>query len=149
MAAPEMLKSDLESSEFRHGVQQEFWRLVEQVGDILFVELIAPDNRIYMAEFDCSGYATEPIRCRFVDADTRACIETAWPKGDATLAGWLKWTAPNFFICWDQDRQGIAHHAEWRPREAWKKNTNKIVSYLTFLQSLLYVPQNGYQRKSP
>ncbi len=149
MAVNEMLKRDLESPEFRHGVQQEFWRLADQTGDFVYIELIAPDSHVFTAEFDCSSYDTEPIRCRFVERDTHVCTEKAWPTGDGTFAGWVKWSAPHFFICWHEDRQGIANHPEWRPLQAWGKDANKIVSYLMFLQSLLHVPQNGYQRRSP
>jgi hypothetical protein len=143
-----MLKRDIESQEFLHGVEQKFWRLVDQIDELVYVELIAPDDRLYIAEFDCTGYDTDPVKCRFVERESHVCKEEAWPIGDGPFAGWVKWTAPHFFICWNQDRQGIAHHPDWRPQEAWKKTPNKIVGYLEFLQKLLYVPENGYRRKS-
>lgn len=147
--AGERLKADIESPEFRAGVHHEFWRLRLQLGDLLYIELLAPDGRTFVAEFNCSSYETEPLSCRFVDKNSLKCTTEAWPKGDATLASWLKWDPQYFFICWPQDRRAIdGYHQEWRQLAAWTKTTNKLVTYLGFLQELLYVPERGYLRQS-
>ncbi len=141
------LIADLESAAFQHGCAQGFWELVERKEATLYVRLFAPDDRAYVMELACSDYGNEPIGGRFVDAG-RNCVNGAWPKGDGTFNGWVKFADANPFICWDQDRYGLQHHQEWRPRRAWTKKPNQLVAYLDFMRQLLNVQANGYERQS-
>ncbi len=141
------LALDLASPEFRHGVEQRFWELVERADETVYVRLFAPDDREYLAQLRCEKYGDEPIEGKFVDPETRACVESAWPIGNPTFEQWVKFKSPNLFICWDQDADAVSRHQEWRPRKAWLKTTNQIVAYLNFLRELLNVPARGYQRQ--
>lgn len=145
MEMNERLKCDLESPEFQHGVQQEFWRLRACKEDVVYIDLIAPDARVFTAELDCKQYWVEPIRCRFVDPLTFSPTADG-PAGNETFAGWVK-AGPDQFICWPQDRQAITHHPEWRALKQWQSDPNQILGYLCILQKLLYVPGNGYKHK--
>lgn len=120
----------LQSPEFLHGVDQEFWRLVHRTDQTLYIELWACDGHSYVLQLDCDGYGELPCRGRFVDRDTRACVTEAWPQGNEILSGWLKWDAGNFFVCWPADRGGVEHHPEWRARTHWRKSNNQLVQYL-------------------
>jgi hypothetical protein len=141
------LQADLESAGFRHGVEQGFWQFVGRSGPLLCVRLFAPDDRSFLLELECSSYGAEPLRGRFVDEQTRMCVATAWPRGNPTFQQWVKLDPGNLFICWDQDRVGIQHHADWRGREAWKKSGNPLVAYLEFMRHLLHNPARGYERR--
>jgi hypothetical protein len=143
------LRNDLESPEFSHGADQLFWALVERTGAVVYVRVFAPDDRTYLARFTCEKYGEEPIDCKFVDSASRQCVESAWPQGDAAFEQWIKFKAPHLFICWDQDASGIRHHEDWRPRKAWMKTTNPIVTYLNFLRERLNLPIHGYRRQPP
>jgi len=140
------LGADLISAEFTHGVDQQFWKLIERIGDIVYIRLFAPDDRSYLARFTCTKYGAEPIDCKFVDSETRQCIEAAWPRGNDIFERWIKFKHPHLFICWEQDAGGLTHHPEWRERKAWMKATNQIVAYLNFLRELLHLPVRGYDR---
>src|SRR5262249_37085038 len=107
----------------------------------------APDERSYMARLDCSQYWSEPIRCLFVDKETRAESGEAWPSGNGKFEGWIKFRRPPHFVCWDQDRAGIEHHVEWKASKAWQRRANQIVAYLDFLRQMLYLPYRGYCRR--
>lgn len=148
MAASEQLDTDLHSEEIQHGVDQQFWRFVDRTGDLLFFELTAIDSSRYLIRLDCNGYGTEPIDGKFVDPATRACIATAWPRGNSTFEQWVKFKEPHLFFCWDQDRAGIAHHQNWRPRKAWAKESNQLFRYLDFMRALLNLPSRGYQPRT-
>ena len=141
------LDSDLASPEFKHGVEQLFWEFVDRTGDVVYIRLIAPDESVYLGQFNCVKYGQEPIECKFVDPVTRQCIESAWPRGNTTFEQWIKFKSPHLFICWDQDAAGLKHHADWRDRKAWTKTQNQIVAYLNFLREILNVPMRGYQRQ--
>lgn len=146
MGEASKLDNDLASPEFLEGVEQEFWSLPERTGDLVYITLFAPDGRSFMARFDCSSYWTEPIECLFVDPRSRMVDSRFWPDGDQTYEGWIKFRSDPGFICWDQDRGGIAHHPDWKALKAWQKESNPIVSYLTFLRRLLHLKPNGYNR---
>jgi hypothetical protein len=141
------LDEDLTSPEFQHGVDQLFWELVDRSGSLVFVRLFAPDGRSYLVRFACEKYAEQPLDGRFVDEQTRVCIESAWPRGNAVFEQWIKFKSPHLFICWDQDAGGISHHENWRPLKAWLKTQNPIVAYLNFLREMLNLPARGYQRQ--
>jgi hypothetical protein len=143
--AAERLKADLESELFQHGHTQGFWELVLHEGWFVYVRLLAPDNRSYTVELDCTEYGDASIRGRFVD-DQRRCVATAWPRGNATFEQWIKFRDANPFICWDQDRSGIEHHPEWKARRAWARKSNQLVTYLNFQRELMHLPARGYER---
>lgn len=147
MADTSRLILDLESKEFEHGVHQRFWELVERAEWFVYVRLYAADDRTYIIELDCTNYGEEPIRGRFVAEKSRECRSDAWPHGNAAFGQWVKFKDPELFICWDQDRDGIRHHAEWRQRKAWAKQKNQLVAYLDFLRSLLHLEAKGYDRQ--
>jgi len=148
MDTEQKLKADLESAEFQVGVQQEFWRLRQRSDYVVYVELLAPDRKVYLAELDCNGYGAEPIACRFVTPDRHECKKEAWPQGNSTFCGWIKSDPPIFFICWQKDRLALGHHPDWRSMQAWKRDQNQIVAYLCFLQELLWIPERGYTRSA-
>lgn len=148
MADIPKLDSDLASSEFMDGVKQEFWSLPERVGDFVYITLFAPDGRTFLARFDCKSYWSEPIECLFVDPQSRNVDIRFWPDGNQVFEGWIKFKGAPPFICWDQDRGGIGHHAEWKVLKAWQKENNPLISYLNFLRRLLHVRSNGYNRKN-
>ncbi|MBZ5631465.1 MAG: hypothetical protein LAO06_21635 [Acidobacteriia bacterium] len=135
------------SAEFKHGVAHLFWELVERAGAVVWVRMFAPDGRTYLVRLSCEKYGEEPIDGKFVDESTRACVESAWPTGNAVFEQWIKFKAGNLFICWDQDAGGIGHHQDWRPRRAWQKNEIQIVAYLNFLREMLHLPARGYDRR--
>jgi hypothetical protein len=141
------LIEDLSSPEFQHGVDQLFWELVDRSDAAVFVRLFAPDQRNYLARFTCEKYGEQPLDCKFVDEQSRACVESAWPRGNATFEQWIKFRSPHLFICWDQDASGISHHENWRPLKAWLKTKNPMVAYLNFLREMLNLPSKGYQRQ--
>lgn len=145
------LTDDLSSTEFQHGVRQQFWELLKQDLDTetVYVRLRAPDDRSYVIAFLCNHYGEQAIDGRFVDSETLQCVASAWPQGDAAFEQWIKFKdAPgHLFICWDQDRSGIGHHQEWALRKAWKRSKNQLVAYLDFLRQLLWIPARGYLRK--
>jgi len=144
------LESDLASHEFRHGVEQHFWELVEKSGLVVYIRLFASDDRSYLGRFTCVSYGDEPIDCKFVDDENRECVASAWPRGDTRFEQWIKFKPEHLFICWDQDATAINnHHQDWRQRKAWTKSTNQIVAYLNFLRKLLHLPENGYSRQPP
>lgn len=147
--AIERLIADLEAEEFQHGVHQRFWKVVERSGTLIYLCLYAPDSREYLMELECSSYGEEPILGRFVDPTTKHCVSSAWPRGDSTFAGWVKFEGTDLFICWPQDRGGIQRHPEWRQFTAWKNHHNQIFAYLDFIRTLLHVRARGYQRKAP
>ena len=142
------LDAALASPEFVHGIDQLFWELVERSGDVVYMRLLAPDDRSYLARFTCEKYGEEPIDCKFVDSQTRACTEAAWPKGDPAFEQWIKFRHPHLFICWEQDAGGIKQHPDWRQRKAWMKTKNPIISNLNFLREMLHLPIRGYTRLS-
>jgi len=142
------LQADIDSEEFRHGVEQRFWKLVEQTGARLYVLLYAADGRTFLLELECSDYGGAPILGRFVIEQGRQCIAGAWPGGNGTFQQWVKADPGSLFICWDQDRGGIQHHQEWKGREAWKRSGNPLVAYLDFMRQLLNNPARGYARRS-
>jgi hypothetical protein len=142
------LSEDINSAEFQHGVTQGFWELVlqERDKDLLYVRLHAPDERNYMVRLQCDMYGTQPIDGRFVDPVNLLCVASAWPQGNSMFEQWIKFKEGNgnLFICWDQDRGGIAQHPDWHARSAWKKSSNQLISYLDFLRQLLWLPARGY-----
>ena len=143
------LGGDLESTEFRHGVDQSFWGMAHRTDAAVYVRLFAPDDRSYLACFTCENYGEEPLDCKFVDTGTHECMEAAWPRGDAAFEQWIKFKHPNLFICWEQDAGGLKHHPEWRVRKAWMKSKNPIVTYLNFLRERLWLPMHGYLHQAP
>ncbi len=143
------LEADLCSPEFRHGVDQLFWEMVDRSSNVVCIRLFAPDGRSYLARFTCEGYGDEPMDCKFIDPDTRQCVEAAWPRGNSIFEQWIKFKHPNLFICWEQDAGGIKQHPDWRARKAWMKTCNPIVAYLNFLRELLNLPIRGYTRQPP
>lgn len=144
MANSEQLQEDLLSAEIAHGGVQQFWRFVDRADDLLFFELTAIDGAKYMIRLDCTGYGDEPIDGKFVEPSSRACVARAWPNGNSTFEQWVKFKDPHLFICWDQDRTGIARHPDWRPRKAWTKETNPLFHYLDFMRALLHLQNRGY-----
>jgi hypothetical protein len=141
------LAKDLASPEFAAYVDQGFWEPVERDKDILYVLLHAPDGRSFLAKLDCGGYRDEPISGTFVDAKTRELTPAAWPDGNTHFEQWIKFKGSPWFICWDQDRQGIQHHADWKIRKSWQKKPNQVVAYLDFIREMLHVPARGYNRQ--
>jgi hypothetical protein len=146
MADLQRLIDDLSSAEFQRGIEQEFWELVDRQEWKVYVRLVAADGRVYVVELDCAGYRDEPIHGRFVDPATRQCVASAWPQGSGAFTGWVKFTG-ELFICWDQDREGIQRHPDWRQRRMWTQKPNQVVAYLDFLRQLLHVESFGYQRQ--
>jgi|ERR1700722_2752770 len=142
-SAIELLTSHLGSAEIQHGVQQEFWRLEEQVEMRVYVRMTACDGATYLLELECTGYGDEPIAGRFV-SEKHECVSSAWPRGDGAFSQWVKFDAPHLFICWPEDRLGIGHHGDWRGLQAWKRHSNQIYGYLDFVRKLLNVPSFGY-----
>jgi hypothetical protein len=143
---PDWLERDLTSPEFLHGVEQGFWQLVQRDNNFVFVLLLAPDRRSFLARLDCSQYWDEPIRCVFVDKQTHAETQQAWPDGNTQFEQWIKFRNQPHFVCWDQDRGGIEHHPDRKGLKAWQKNPNQLVAYLNFLRQMLYLPDRGYRR---
>lgn len=141
------LQVDLQSAEFQHGVQQQFWELIEIQGCFVFIKIFALDETSYILELDCSGYGNEPLRGRFVDPISKACVASAWPNGNNQFTGWVKFHPGELFICWDQDREGIARHSDWKTRKAWTKNPNQVWAYLDFIRKLLHYPAYGYHQQ--
>jgi hypothetical protein len=146
------LNADLTSAEYLQGVEQGFWGMPERVGDTVYITLNAPDGRIFLGQFDCSAYWEQPIRCLFVNPETRRVDLSFWPDGNAYFEQWIKFktTAPNPpFICWDQDRGGmdIGGHKDWQSLKKWQSEKNQLVVYLNFLRRMLHVESNGYLRK--
>ena len=146
------LTADLVSPEFQYGVEEGFWGPPERHGDTVYVTLYAPDGSSFMAQLDCSGYWEQPIRCLFVNPDTKRVDMAFWPKGNQVFEQWVKFRTlpPNKpFICWDQDRGGIdiGNHAPWLALKKWQSEKNQIVAYLNFLRKLLHLEGNGYLRQ--
>lgn len=139
------LDDDLASSEFQHGVSQGFWELVKRDGDLVYINMHAPDERSYVLKLACERYGSQALDGKFVDPKNLTCVASAWPKGNATFAQWVKFTEGNLFICWDQDRTGISHHQNWHGSNRW--GDNQLISYLDFIRILLYVPWYGYERR--
>ena len=146
-AENDRLGKDLCSAEFSAYVEQGFWKLVERDKDVVYVLLCAPDERTFLVRLDCSQYWDEPICGVFVDPVDRQLKSEAWPDGDTNFEQWIKFKGSPWFICWDQDREGLRHHADWRTRKSWQKKTNQIVAYLDFLRQMLNVPARGYNRR--
>ena len=142
------MNEDLESPDFHHGVQQGFWKLVRRDNDVLYIELYAPDDRSYLARLTCDCYGTQPIDAKFVMPETLTVSEAAWPKGNNVFNGWMKFAGTDLFICWDQDRTGIARHPEWATRRAWTMSSNQLVTYLDFFRRMLHLPARGYASKN-
>lgn len=149
MADEDQLADDLASFHFQHGVDHTFWRLHQRDGARLFIWMFAADDQKYLLALDCDNYYKEPIGGRFVDETSLQCVSSAWPTGDGTFEGWVKFQNGNLFICWDQDRYGIGHHPEWRPRRAWERTGNPLCAYLEFIRCLLNNPSRGYSRSHP
>ena len=143
------LTADLGSVEFLRGVERDFWRLIERIGDRVYVECIAWDGSRFVLELTCDRYGDEPCLGRFADPQSHQCVSDAWPAGDGTFGTWFKWQPGNLFICWHGDRAGIGHHPEWRAREHWKKTTNPLVQYLEFVRECLTIRARGYQPRMP
>ena len=143
------LVADLESSAFAHGVDQGFWTSPDREGPIIFIRMAAADGRVYTLRLRCDGYGSEPISGEFVTGVARLVRSDAWPRGNGFFQQWVKFGGANeadLFICWDQDRKGISHHAaDWAPRKAWLRNDNQLVAYLTFVAQLLNNPYYGYE----
>ncbi len=136
---------DLGSAAWRHGEEQGYWRVVERMEHVLYVETFARDDLAYLLNLQCDRYGAEPVRGRFVDSRTRACVAAAWPQGDGTFAGWFKSNPQDLFICWPADRGGVEHHADWRALQYWRKTDNQLVQYLEFIRRCLTLPARGYQ----
>ena len=141
------LAANLAAPEFAAYVEQGFWELVERDGDTVYVLLHAPDGRDFLAKLDCSSYWDEPIGGTFVDIKTREPKPAAWPDGNPHFEGWIKFRGSPWFICWEQDRQGIQQHQEWKALKSWQKKPNQIVTYLDFINRLLHNPGYGYSRR--
>lgn len=148
MDVRDTVAASLNSPEFERGISQEFWELQEVVRHLVYVVMTARDGERYHLELQCDSYGSEPIRGRFVDSGSLACVSTAWPTGNATFAGWFKWSPNELFICWPGDRGGIEHHADWRALQHWCKTSNQLVQYLEFIRQCLTLPARGYQPQS-
>jgi hypothetical protein len=146
-AAADQLQKDLESPEFRLGVNRKFWRFVRRYGDRVYIACTAWDGDEFLLELHCDNYGVEPCRGLFVDSDTGQCVSGAWPQGDSIFGNWFKWQPGNFFICWPADRGGIGRHPEWRAQTYWKKTSNPLVHYLEFIRRCLTIRGNGYQSR--
>ena len=140
----DQLQLDLESKEFQHGVEQCFWALLERKDHLVYMTFQARDGTIYVMQLECTGYGKQAIGGKFIDPRTRACVSNAWPQGNGTFGGWVKWDANNLFICWPGDRFGIEHHQEWTVQRLWDRSPNPIVSYATFIRRLLWNRAWGY-----
>jgi|CXWL01.1.fsa_nt_gi hypothetical protein len=140
----DQLQHDLESEEFQHGVEQRFWALLERKDHLVYMNFQTRNGTTYVMQLDCTDYGNQAIGGKFIDPQTRACVSNAWPKGDGTFGGWVKWDASNLFICWPGDRFGIAHHQEWASQRLWDRPPNPIVSYATFIRGLLWTRARGY-----
>ena len=140
----DQLQRDLESEEFQHGVEQCFWALLERKDHLVYISFKARDRATYVMQLDCTSYGNQAIGGKFIDPQTRACVSNAWPQGNGTFGGWVKWDANNLFICWPGDRFGIAHHQEWASQRLWDRPPNSIVSYTTFIRGLLWNRAWGY-----
>lgn len=145
---PDRLARDIDSPEFLHGAEQGFWEFDTRDKNFVYVRLNAPDGRVFMARLDCASYWEEPICCEFVDPEDRTPKQSAWPNGNQHFEQWIKFRNAPHFICWDQDRAGIARHPEWKAHKAWQKRPNQIVAYLDFLRQTLYLPIRGYTRQN-
>lgn len=143
------LATDLVSPEYLHGVEQRFWGQPDRHGDAVYIPVHGPDGRIFLGQFDCSGYGEHPIRCLFVNPDTRQVDLKFWPDGDAEFERWVKFKAARPFICWPQDRGAIdiGGHRDWQSSKEWQKEQNQIVAYLNFLRTMLHVRARGYCRQ--
>jgi hypothetical protein len=146
-AEDDRLGRDLSSAEFNAYVEQGFWKVVERDENILYVLLCAPDERSFLARLDCSEYWDEPIHGTFVDLENRQSVPAAWPDGNTHFEQWIKFKSSPGFICWDQDREGLRHHLEWKTRKSWQKKPNQLVAYLDFLRQMIHVPALGYNRQ--
>jgi len=140
----DQLQKDLESGEFRHGVEQRFWSLLDRAGDVLHVKFFPRTGEPFVMRLDCDGYKNQAIGGKFVDPDTRACVSSAWPSGKPPFDGWVKWAPGNLFICWPGDRYGIQHHPDWASLQLWKRSKNQLVDYLEFIRWLLWNRGSGY-----
>jgi hypothetical protein len=146
--ALEHLLADLGSEEFQFGVVQRFWELTERVDMVAYLRMFAPDDRVYLLRADCATYGDEPIRGQFVEPVSRQSVASEWPTGNPPFDQWVKFKPGELFICWDQDKEGIKRHSEWRNRAAWKRKGNQIVAYLDFIRQLLHLPMYGYHRRN-
>ena len=140
----DQLQKDLESEEFRHGVEQRFWSLLDRSGDVLYVKFFPRAGDPYVMRLDCDEYGNRAIGGKFVDPATRTCISSAWPCGGPPFSGWIKWEPSNLFICWPGDRYGIQHHPDWASQQVWKRPPNQLIGYLNFIQWLLCNRGSGY-----
>ena len=145
------LDDDLDSPEFLHGVNQRLWELKAREAQILFVWVLARGGRRYLLRLECTSYGTDAILGQFVDPETHRDQKGAWPMGTSAFEQWIKFNQPDGqrFICSDLDRQGLAHHGDWRARKAWERKPNQLVVYLRFISHLLRLPVNGYLPSMP
>lgn len=141
--------ADVMSAAFQHGINQGFWKLIEQIDNRVYINICARDQTWFLLELECTDYGKQAILGRFVDVNNRECIASAWPRGNGLFEGWIKFNPGNLFICWDQDRKGIEHHyGEWFARQAWKKGKNQIIAYIEHIHHLLWLPKYGYEGKA-
>ena len=144
----DLLQNHIDSKEFRHGVQQGFWTLLERCEHILLVQFSAMDDEEYLMKLDCDRYGQQAIGGKFVDPISKDCITTAWPAGNGVFEGWVKWKPGNFFLCWPGDRFGIQHHSDWVARLQWQGEPNQLVKYLNFIRRLLWKKTWGYSGRA-
>lgn len=138
----DQLQKDIDSEEFKHGVEQHFWSLLDRSGDILHVKFFPRTGDPYLMRLDCDGYGNQAIGGKFVDPVTRVCVSSAWPSGKPPFDGWVKWDPGSLFICWPGDRYGIQRHSDWAAQKLWVRSKNQLVDYLKFIQGLLW--RSGY-----
>lgn len=142
--ALDQLRCDLESTNFRHGVEQGFWSLLDHVGDLVHLKFFARNGDLYVMRLECDGYGQQAIGGKFVDPATRICVSSAWPCGNHPFSDWVKWDPQNLFICWPGDRYGIKHHPDWVSQQYWKRSPNQIVTYGDFIRRLLWIRKFGH-----
>lgn len=142
------LEGSLKDLAVLHGEKMNFWRLIHRSPDTLFFSMSTHCEDSYVLRLKCDNYFDEPIKGQFVDANSFELDANAWPQGNGTFGGWIKWQPSNLFICWPGDREALNHHKDWRAKEFWKQSKNPLHQYLEFIRKCLNIKTYGYQPKS-
>ena len=136
------LRADLESGRFLAGAARRRWRLIAFDWPLVYISVVARDERGYLLRFDCSGYPHNPATARLWDPDRNVPLEVGlWPKGGGRIAAVFRndWKGgvALYLPC---DRIAIEGHDNWRtehPSKIWNPSSG-IAHYLEVVHELLH-----------
>ena len=137
------LRADVQRAQFKLGVAEGRWRLIETSWPFVLIEVKARCGTAFVLRFDCSGFPQNPPTAGLWDAKLNQVLAAPmWPQSQGGRvsavfrADWKAGTAL-YLPC---DRVSLHGHPNWQhemPTKMWRPDVG-IVHYLELVHELLH-----------